>query len=99
MSGALREEALIDAESSVAGDEDEVAVVEPEVGMASELLLAAGYFARLPRRNNDDSGRTPTRDATAFGGARVETHVTAKAGEKGREGKDAVVCRPSPSVT
>ena len=72
---AVREEALIYAEGSITGEEDEIAVVEPEVGMASELLLAVGGFAWFPGGDDGDCLWTGG-DATAFGGARVESHVT-----------------------
>ena len=80
--GALREEALVDAEGGIrAGEEDEIAVVEPEVGMASELLLAVGGFAWFPGGDDGDCLWTGG-DATAFGGARVQSHVATVAGEK-----------------
>ena len=83
---ALREEALVDAEGSIAGEEDEIAVVKPEVGMASELLLAVARFAWFPGGDDGDCLWTGG-DATAFGGARVESHVATVAGEKvGDEG-------------
>ncbi len=40
----LHKEALEDTEGGIAGKEDEIAVLEPEVGMASECLRFLGCF-------------------------------------------------------
>ena len=39
-------EALIDTEGSTAGEEDDIAIVELEIGMASELLSSVARFPR-----------------------------------------------------
>ena len=75
-SRALREEALVDAEGSIAGEEDEIAIVEPEIGMANKLFLTMSELRRFSGVDDDDWCDT-ARDATAFRRARIESHVTA----------------------
>ena len=68
-------------EGSIASDENEIAVVEPEVGMASKISLT-NIFGRLSRGNNDE-WRDAAGDATAFRRPRTESYVTAMKDKKG----------------
>ena len=72
----LHQETFVDAEGSIAGEEDEIAVVEPEVGMANKFFLTMSELGRFSGSDDDDWCDT-ARDTTAFRRARIESHVTA----------------------
>ena len=81
--GVLRQEIPVDAECSIAGEEDEIAVIKPEVGMTSEFFLTTGKLGRVSGGDDDEWIRTAG-DATAFGRAGIESHILVDRGIRNR---------------
>ena len=81
----LYKKAAEDAEDCIAGEEDKIAVFEPEVGMASECLLACCWIVQFSGGDDHKVSRTEGA-STALCGARVLGHSVIVRGKQEREG-------------